>query len=373
MNHGKNIRARKVWKVLLYGAVLLSVTACSAESTKTRQVVEESGQKITVMDNTSESVYTQLKLEGIDKVEGVRGTEMVSEDVIVVTKENRELPPQVIEGQELYPKNLYLHTLSTGEDTPLQEGEQTYGSLSLSPDKKRLFYMEVYDITGLGYIMDLATGASVKVGEAEFRSGEATWSDNEHVIFPDMEGNIMSTDVNGKQETVVKTGIPYVHEVIQTGSRILYVSGEDSQLSAYDTGTKQTKMLQKNVEWVIPSPDGSRLAIVERIGPGERVLLLCDSEGNEQSRLAAGQQIFGTSWSPDGSKLAYAITTAGATDDQEDLFITEAETGEQTPMLNDIHLSDQLRWSPSGKKLLAATAVLKDDAYQLITYVIRLS
>lgn len=46
MNHGKNIRARKVWKVLLYGAVLLSVTACSAESTKTRQVVEESGQKL---------------------------------------------------------------------------------------------------------------------------------------------------------------------------------------------------------------------------------------------------------------------------------------------------------------------------------------
>lgn len=373
MNSEKTLKPGKVWRFLVCGAVLMSITACSAEGTETRQVIEQSGQKITVMDNTSESVYTQLKLESIDKSDGVRGTEMLSEDIVIVTKENRNLPPQVIEGQEVYPKNLYLHTLSTGEDTPLQESEQTYGSLSLSPDKKHLFYMEMYEATGLGYVMDLATGDSVKVSDAEFRSGEGKWADNEHVIFPDMEGNIRSADVNGKQETLLNTGIPYVHEVFQNGSRILYVTGEDSRLSAYDTGTKQTKVLGTNVEWVIPSPDGSRLALVQRIAPGERVLLLCDSEGNEQSRLAAGQQIFGTSWSPDGSKLAYGITATGAADDQEDLFITEVETGEQTPVLNDIHLSDPLRWSPSGKKLLAATGVMKDDTYQPTTYVVSLS
>lgn len=373
MNPEKKIRAGKAWGLLLCGAVLLSVTACSAENTESRQVVEKSGKKITVMDNISESVYTQLKLEGIDKAEGVRGTDFVSEDVIVVNKENRNLPPQTIEGQERYPYNLYLHTLSTGKDTPLQEGEETYGAPQLSPDKTHLFYKELHEATGLGYIMDLATGDSVKVSDAEFRSEEGTWSDNEHVIFPDMEGNIVSTDVGGKQETVLKTGIPYVHEVIRTGSRILYVTGEDSQLSAYDTGTKQTKVLKKNVMWVVPSPDGSTLAIVERKGPGEMVLKLCDSEGNERSQLATGQQIFGTSWSPDGSKLAYATTAAGSADDQQDLFITEAESGEQTPVLNDIHLSDTLHWSPSGKKLLATASVLKDNAYQFLTYVVSLS
>ncbi|MFD2882179.1 hypothetical protein ACFTAO_50275 [Paenibacillus rhizoplanae] len=74
---------------------------------------------------------------------------------------------------------------------------------------------------------------------------EGKWADDAHVIYPDMEGNILSADVTGKQETIVKTGIPYVHEVVQTGSRILYVTGEDSQLSAYDTVTKQTKVLRK--------------------------------------------------------------------------------------------------------------------------------
>ncbi|MEK4003186.1 hypothetical protein [Paenibacillus sp. FSL H3-0333] len=373
MNHKSHRAWGKIWSILLCGAVLLSVTACSTESTDTREVIEKAGRKITVLDNISEPVYTKLKLAGIQKVEGVRGTDFAGEDVMVVTKENRSLPPQVIEGQERYPLNLYLHTLSTGEEAPLQTGELNYGAPQLSPDKTHVFYKELYDPTGFGYIMDLSGGAPVKVSDAEFRVEEGKWADDAHVIFPDMEGNILSADVTGKQETIVKTGIPYVHEVVQTGSRILYVTGEDSQLSAYDIATKQTKVLRKNVIWAVPSPDGSQMAIVERIGRGEMTLKLCDSEGNEQSKLASGQQIFGTSWSPDGKLLAYAVTAAGPTDDQQDLFITEVETGEQTPVLNDFHLADPLHWSPSGKKLLATATVLKDNIYQFLTYVVSLS
>ncbi|MFC6653833.1 PD40 domain-containing protein [Paenibacillus rhizoplanae] len=372
MNHERHRAWGKIWSILLCGAVLLSVTACSTENTDTREVVEKAGRKITVLDNISEPVYTKLKLAGIQKVEGVRGTDFAGEDVMVVTKENRSLPSQVIEGQERYPLNLYLHTLSTGEEAPLQTGELNYGAPQMSPDKTHVFYKELHDITGFGYIMDLSGGAPVKVSDGEFRVEEGKWADDAHVIYPDMEGNILSADVTGKQETIVKTGIPYVHEVVQTGSRILYVTGEDSQLSAYDTVTKQTKVLRKDVIWAVPSPDGSRLAIVERNGRGEMTLKLCDSEGNEQSKLASGQQIFGTSWSPDGKLLAYAVTAAGATDDQQDLFITEVETGEQTPVLNDFHLANSLHWSPSGKKLLATATVLKDNIYQFLTYVVSL-
>ncbi|MEK3796497.1 hypothetical protein MKX42_32650 [Paenibacillus sp. FSL R7-0204] len=373
MNHLSQRAWGKIWSILLCGAVLLSVTACSTENTDTREVVEKAGRKITVLDNISEPVYTKLKLEGIQKVEGVRGTDFAGEDVMVMTKENRSLPSQVIEGQERYPLNLYLHTLSTGEEAPLQVGELNVGAPQISPDKTHVFFKELHDITGFGYIMDLSGGAPVKVSDAEFRVEEGKWADDTHVIFPDMEGNILSADLTGEQETIVKTGIPYVHEVVQTGSRILYVTGEDSQLSTYDTATKQTKVLRKNVIWAVPSPDGSQMAIVERIGRGEMTLKLCDSEGNEQSKLASGQQIFGTSWSPDGKLLAYAVTAAGSTDDQQDLFITEVETGEQTPVLNDFHLADPLHWSPSGKKLLATATVLKDNIYQFLTYVVSLS
>lgn len=62
----------------------------------------------------------------------------------------------MIEGQERYPLNLYLHTLSTGEEAPLQTGELNYGAPQLSPDKTHVFYKELYDPTGFGYIMDLS-------------------------------------------------------------------------------------------------------------------------------------------------------------------------------------------------------------------------
>lgn len=366
-------RLGKAGLALLGIAVVLSMTACSSGETEARQVVEQAGTKITVMDNTSESVYTKLQLEGIDKVEGMRSMDWVSEDVIVVDKENRSLAPQMIEGTEQYPHNLYLHNLTTGEDTPLQEGEQNYGAAQVSPDKKYVFYKETNEMIGPGYILGLESGSPVMVDEAPFRVEEGEWADDGEVIFPGMDGVIYRTDVQGVKETVVDSGVPYVHEVIQSGSILYYVTGEDMQLTAYDTDSRQSKVLKQSVVWVVPSPDGSKLAIVKRTKPGEMVLVLCDSEGNEQTELASGQQVFGTGWSPDGSKLAYSVTAENPADDQNGVFISELESGEQTQLLGDVEIADQLRWSPSGKQLLASAAVLKDNKYVSTTYVIKLS
>lgn len=374
MNGKTSGKAGKRILLLMCTVLLLPMSACGTEDTDNRQVVEKSGNRITVMDNTSESVYTKLKIEGIDKVQNVRGLDFVSEDTVVVDKENRGLPAQTVEGEERYPHNLYLHTLSTGEETPLVEGDKNYGAVLLSPDKEHMLYKELDEFTGFGYIMNLQTGNSEKAGDTQFRSEEGKWLDNSQVIFPDMEGNILRADVNGAQELVLRPGAPYVHEVVQSGSLIYYVTGEDTALTAYNTETKQSKVLKKGVMWVIPSPDGSKLAIVKRTKPGEMVLVICDSEGKELSTLASAQQIFGTGWSPDGSKLAYALIPGNTADDRSGVFITELETGEQTPILGgDIEIADQLRWSPSGKKLLVSSAVLKADVYQFVTYVIRLT
>ncbi|WP_379128312.1 hypothetical protein [Paenibacillus sp. sgz500958] len=377
---------RKVGKaalILLSSVSLLSAAACSTGGAETQKVVESAGHKITVMDNTTESVYTKLQLEGIGKTEGFRGMDWYtgeqtaanngSGNVLVVDKENKDMPPVTVEGEERYPHNLYLHNFVTGEESLLKESENSLGFAQLSPDGKHMFYKEVYEATGIGYIMDLATGESVKAGDAEFMVTEGEWADNEHVIYPNMEGNIVKTDVSGNSEIAVDTGVGYVHNVVQSGSIIYYIAHEDSQLIAYNTETQTSSVLKKNVMWIIPSPDGGKLAIVKRTGSGEMALVLCDSSGNEQSAapLASAMQIFGTSWSPDGSMLAY--TTMAENGNESSLFITEVETGEQTPVMNDIQVSDKLRWSPSGKQLLAATAVLKENKYVFITYVITLS
>ncbi|MFF2019598.1 hypothetical protein [Paenibacillus sp. NPDC058177] len=373
-NTGKTKAARRLVRagsLLLGCAFLLAMTACGTSGTEARHVVEKSGQKVTVMDNTTDSVYTKLKLDSIDKFEGIRGMDWLGENELAVDKENRKLTPEMIEGQERYPHNLYIRNLASGQDQPLKEGKESLGNAIVSPDNKYIFYKEVYEATGIGYLMNLGTRETVQLGKDEFMASEGEWADSGHVIYPDMKGDIIKADVQGKSEVVLETGAGIIHNVVQSGSIIYYVAHEDSQLFAYDTETKKSKMIKKNVMWVIPSPDGSRLAIVKREGPGEMKLVLCDPAGNEQSVIDSGTQIFGTNWSPDGSKLAYNVSSDNGNVNR--LFITEVETGEQTPISDEMQASDKLRWSPSGKKLLISTSVLKDNKYQFVTYVITLS
>ncbi|WP_139085015.1 hypothetical protein [Bacillus sp. FJAT-27264] len=364
-------RLMRAGSLLLGWAFLLAMTACGTAGTEARHVVEKSGQKVTVMDNTTDSVYTKLKLDSIDKFEGIRGMDWLGENELAVDKENRKLTPEMIEGQERYPHNFYIRNLASGQDQPLKEGKESLGNAIVSPDNKYIFYKEVYEATGVGYVMNLETRETVQLGKDEFMATEGEWADSGHVIYPDMKGDIIKADVQGKSEVVLETDAGMIHNVVQSGSIIYYVAHEDSELFAYDTETKKSKMIKKNVMWIIPSPDGSRLAIVKREGPGEMKLVLCDPAGNEQSVIDSGMQIFGTNWSPDGSKLAYNVSSDNGNVNR--LFITEVETGEQTPISDEMQASDKLRWSPSGKKLLVSTSVLKDNKYQFVTYVITLS
>ncbi|MFF2909298.1 hypothetical protein [Paenibacillus sp. NPDC057934] len=373
-NTGKPKATRRLvraGRLLLGCSFLLAMTACGTAGTEARHVVEKPGQKVTVMDNTTDSVYTKLKLDSIDKFEGIRGMDWLGENELAVDKENRKLTSETIEGQERYPHNFYIRDLVSGQDQPLKEGKENLGNAIVSPDNKYIFYKEVYEATGIGYLMNLETRKTVQLGKDEFMASEGEWADSGHVIYPDMKGDIIKADVQGKSEVVLETGAGIIHNVVQSGSIIYYVAHEDSQLFAYDTETKKSKVIKKNVMWVIPSPDGSRLAIVKREGPGEMKLVLCDPAGNEQSVIDSGMQIFGTNWSPDGSKLAYNVSSDNGNVNR--LFITEVETGEQTPISDEMQASDKLRWSPSGKKLLVSTSVLKDNKYQFVTYVITLS
>ncbi|GGF66011.1 hypothetical protein GCM10010912_08830 [Paenibacillus albidus] len=368
----KKLGTRK-W-VLLSVAALLLLSACSSDETVSKEVIEKSGTRITVMDNQAESVYTRLKLERIDKLEGVRGMDWASEDSIVVSQENKAIPAEIWDGQKHYPQNLYLYDLSSGQQTPLKEGKDNLGGALLSPDKTYVFYKAGYESSGIGYIMNLATGDTVKTGEGEIAMGEGTWSDNTHVLyseFPPVAGKVVRVDAYGKSEPAMQTEAKYVANVIQSGTKIYFTAEEDSRLIAYDTQTKTSEVLGTGVMWVIPSPDGSRLAVQKRVAPGKVTLFVTDGAGNELSTVYSGFQIFGTNWSPDGSKLAYSTSSENGNENR--LFITEVETNEQTPISDEMQASDQLRWSPSGKKLLGTTTVWKGEAYQFITYVITLS
>jgi TolB protein len=348
---------------------ILTVSACGTADTADRQVVEKAGKSITVVDNTNESVYKELTLDKIDKIDDLRGMDWVSESQLIVDKENKDLKPVSVEGEQRYPHNLYLHDLSSGSETPLLEDDANLGFAVLSPDKKHVFYKKTEESVGRGFIMDLETKKSVQTGDSLIPVAEGEWTDNSQVIFPNMNGEIVTANVSGQTETAVKTGEFTTFNPVMAGKNIYYIVTKTGKLYAYNTETKKTTTIKDDAIWVIPSPDGQQLAIVKRTGETEMSLTLCDAMGNEKSTLAKGTQVFGTNWSPDGSKLAYTISSPDGT--MKGLYVTDVNTGKETPISVDMqYVADKLRWSPSGKKLLTSTSVMTDNQYKFVTYVI---
>ncbi|CAH1196547.1 MULTISPECIES: LpqB family beta-propeller domain-containing protein [Paenibacillus] len=363
------------WKKAALGTLgamaLLSATACGA-GTSGGSTNVGSGTDITVKDNTNTSVYQSFKLEKIDKLQNMRGVAWLNNELILTDKENKSLKPVNVEGQQRYPHNLYMYDLAKASDTPVKESEVSLGAPLVSPDSQHVFYREPQEATGKGFILNLHSGETVPTGDDEGFVGEGAWLDNDHVVFPNMQGQLISASVNGDTKVLVETGSFNTRSIAASGSLVYYITGEDGQLNSVDTATGEVKQLLKSVEWVIPSTDGSRLAIVKKTADTKRALVLTDLEGNEKATLARGTQIFGTSWSGDDSKIAYTINSDN--DNEKGLFVSNTESGEQFQISADMdNVSDPLSWSPEGNRILLSQSVLENDSYRFVTSIITIS
>lgn len=268
-----------------FGAIALLTTAACGGTTEPGGNAQggKTGTDITVKDNTNTSVYQSFKLEKIDKLPNMRGITWLSDDWIVSDKENKSLKPVTVEGEERYPHNLYMYDLTKGTDTPLKESEASLGAPLVSQDGQYLFYREPEENTGKGYFLNLHNGETTPAGKEDGFIQEGAWLDNEHVVFPNMKGDLISASVDGTTKVLVETGNFNVRSIKVSGDMLYYITGEDGQLNAYDAKTGDVKQVLKSVEWVIPSNDGTRLAIVKRTADTKRALVLTDLEGNEKA------------------------------------------------------------------------------------------
>ncbi|PYE50903.1 hypothetical protein HUB98_15470 [Paenibacillus barcinonensis] len=356
------------------GAVaLLTTVACgnTIEPSGNTQGAK-TGTDITVKDNTNTSVYQNFKLEKIDKLPNMRGVAWLSESEIITDKENTSMKSVRVEGEERYPHNLYMVDLTKGTDTLLKESEVNLGAPQVSPDGQHLFYWETEETTGWPFILNLQSGEAVAAGKQDGFIQEGAWLDNEHVVFANMKGDLISAALDGSTKVLVETGSFNVSSIKVSNNVIYYITGEDGQLNAYDAKTGEVRQVLKSVEWVIPSNDGTRLAIVKRTADTKRALVLTDLEGNEKATLARGTQIFGTSWSGDDSKIAYTINSDK--DNEKGLFVSNTESAEQFQISADMdNVADALAWSPQGNKILLSQSVMENETYHFVTSIITIS
>lgn len=364
------------WRHLAIGAAaaLLSVTllaGCSSSSGGDRVVIEKPDKEITVITDKQEPVAEPIEVERIDKLDGIRGMDWLSDTEIVETRENKDRPLISIEGEKKAPLNLFAYDLATGKDRLLVQDEDnkqaTFAVLSQS--RTYMFYIMNIEEDTYSYIMNLQTGEKKQVTDALVPLQDGTWDGDDTIVFAGLPGQVFAAHPNRDTEKLLSVSGNARFPVLFKG--LLYYTDEKLNAKVYSPKDGTTTTLAEKVEQIFPSPDGTRLALVKMTGDTERTLVITDLKGNVLQTLSKGTQIFGTAWSPDGSKLAYNLINEGD-NGTKGIIVADAATGKTTFAAIDVPYAGNLKWNPSGDKFVASTFVSGDQGGRFVTYVVTL-
>lgn len=359
-------------KIIIMTVSILIITflsSCSAKKQGEHEIINAGGKKITIINDDKAFISQDVTLKKISTLKDIRSFEWIDEDNILISKENKNCEKIITETGSIYPQNLYSYNLKTNEAKLLLQSENSMGNATLSPNKKNVFYKEgIESLTGFMY--NFATKQKIQVTKQDsIYSTEGQWADNDNIVFSTLPtGDIFSVNCYGKSTKlgrangIASNTMRIKNEVYYSVSEKLYKQGVNSE---------DRSLWGDKIDWAIPSPGQSELAVVKHSAGDKRILSLYDFKGEELKKLAEGTQIMGTSWSSDGAKLAY--TVASENKSEAGLFVFDCKTEKTVQLAVDIqYISDYVKWSPSGKKMLASNFVKENNTNLITTYIIEL-
>jgi len=351
---------RLILAVLGGGGLLMLIAGCGRGEPEAQPAAPAYG-RVTVLDNPENAAFGDSAVKPLVRLDGVRGSDWLNGRLLLVSKENPDEAPTELEGAEFRPLNLYARDLSTGEETPLAPGADNQGYAVASPDRSRIFYktFDWQSSVGTGYVMDLRTRRSVQVtqrDELELTSG--VWLDDRTIVYAALDGRLVFVSEDGaKRDTWSDPDVSQAGDLKAVHGKIFYAAS-NGVLYTYDTETKKKKIASKSAApvWASPSPDGTKLAVVQRIRSGAMELSVADADGRNRKAIAQDAQIFGPAWSPEGDRLAYAgIESSGMT---RGIYVTNLVTGTTATLPIDAgFIADAPRWSPSGDRLMVTASI----------------
>ena len=186
------------------------------------------------------------------------------------------------------------------------------------------------------------------------------------VYFPEVAAR-QETDAVGRVVASRDVGGAGYHAspaISPQGDRVAYVATEDGLFDVYVATTvgrpqvrklvegqetaqfESLRLLSPGLSW---SPDGARLAVAVTSGPGDGIALVDVETGDVETVRPAGvQAIVSVAWSPDGRALAFE-GTAGA---HSDLYTYDLETGAVANRTRDLYSDHAPAWTPDGTALV---------------------
>lgn len=356
---------------------VISITAlsgCGVQDTANRKVIQKDDKQIVVIDEKQKSEIDKIGLDQILSFDGIRTLDWISEDTVLIMKDNKNMPQFQGEDMMVYPKNFYEFNINTNEEKLIADSKVNMVSGILSPDKKHIFYKEGVENSVTGFILNRETGKKTQITDIDSISFyEGRWLDNNTVIYASFPNSkIYTADINGKVTEIPVKQKGMLINAAKIGSNVYYTTiGGELYVQNQDVGVKSTKKLGENVLWLIPSPDMTKFAMVKHTAETERTLYITDLDGNVLKTLAKATQIYGTNWNNDGSKLAFSTMDMNST--SGGIFVADAEKGEIVQIATDFEdIADPLRWSPSGKQISATNITIEQNDYKIVTNIFKL-
>ena len=148
------------------------------------------------------------------------------------------------------------------------------------------------------------------------------------------------------------------------GDRVAYVATADGLFDVYVATTvgrprvrklvdgqdnaqfESLRLLSPGLSW---SPDGARLAVAVTSGPGDGIALVDVESGDAETVRPPGvDAIVSVAWSPDGGRIAFE-GTAGA---HSDIYTLDLATGAVANLTRDLYSDHAPAWSPDGRALV---------------------
>ena len=358
-------------------ASLLFLTGCQPHWGSNRDQVEAGGKTITVLDNPEATAYRRTEVDALVRLDNIRGSDWLSDDELLIARENLDMEPEDVEGADWYPSNVYVHVLSTGLETPIHASGENQGFAVASPDKTKVFYKTFFlqSNTAKGNLLDLSTRSNLAFTEEDaITIDNGSWIDNDSLVYSTIDGTFYQFGTTDEApRRLLDTDEMFPSNIFQIGSLIYYTTLKGMLMKISSEGAASIEGVS-NVLWMLPSPDEQRLALVRRIKSGDMELLITDLQGKKLHAIAQDSQIYGIAWSPDGTKLAYSGITPNGT--VRGIYVADASTGTSSPLSLDIKfIADPLRWNPSGNRLMVSTTLPDDNRNRnrSVTYLVRVS
>ncbi|WFR56135.1 hypothetical protein QA584_21330 [Anaerocolumna sp. AGMB13025] len=365
----------------LTAVMAVTIFGCSAKGNG-RVIITQEGRKITLL-NTAKSQDAETTepanefiIEKIDKIVGVQGEDWLEGDNILITRENLDLEPIRVADSMENIRNLFTYNTGTGKKVLLyKENDYLYMPI-VSPDKKHILVQTYKDGELKGQILDQNGSVIVTVSEENTQKGlhlsysNAKWVNNDLVIVPSSGDGVCLIHVNADIEVMDGIDRMQTDTAVMAEDKIYYIS-TDRNLMSVDVNTREKTVVKEKIYDFELSPKKDKFALEKKLNNGKIALIITDLSGNELSQLTVGKSVFGMSWSPDQTKLAYIKL-----DDKESengLYIMKLEDKESLYVSQDfIGIDNGLKWNTAGNKVLASISEVKDMKLIDNSYIISL-